>query len=907
MNGRATRRWALAFALAAAAAGGQTPAAPAARDRGDILLESGRITRADREARQRRVAGGRLAALATDVDETLAQLGQRRADRAWYIVRAAGPRVAGVKAALEAAGAQVHGYVQHYAFLARMDAAALERVAALPDVEHVGVYRPEHRLASRLQQTLEARRQDAAAAADIEVEVYLFTSEEIDDALQMITGAGGQVSATVRKAAMPKLRARLPWRQVERLSRLPAVRMIHERVPEQPLNDRAAAVMGVPPVWNTHGLTGTNQIVGHADTGLDTGTTGPGLNADFAGRIVAAYALGRTGDWSDPHGHGTHTAGSILGNGTNSLGQYRGIAPGARLVHQSVMAADGSLGGLPADFGDLFEQAYTNGARIHSDSWGAANNSAYGRSLELDTWMWNGGTPRDMLICVAAGNEGNYAGTICTPGTAKNCLTVGASENNRSECGWAADNTNEIAYFSSWGPTDEGRMKPDIVAPGTWIASVRTHGDTFRYADNMNNGTGTWSECRWTNNTFTANETPWTWVTNAPGHSASSSWHYAQNGKCDDALLGPTLTAPSGHGPTVVRLWWRGQLGDANSRICAAYMIGGTWKHTTLKAGPASQAEWWMVEAELQLFGVNTPFLIEVWGSSDSSSINVDIDDFRVGTFGNWAELSDFNLAPRGQGADTNYTLMGGTSMATPLAAGAAALVRQHYQQRLQWSPSAALMKGTLIDGAVNLATQRPWNTYGWGRLNLERALFPAAPRQRLFLDRTAGLSEGQTDTWHIPVLTSNEQLRVALVWTDREGATLQNDLDMRLTAPNASQIWRTNAIDNVEGIDVAAPQVGTWTLDVWGETVPYGPQPYALVVSGGITDAPPFHLWLHDETVTGVRTNDARSSIHAGPAFESRRPANLLLRAGETIRLEPGFRAATGGVFRAVIEPSLR
>ncbi|WP_267898776.1 S8 family serine peptidase [Sorangium cellulosum] len=61
----------------------------------------------------------------------------------------------------------------------------------------------------------------------------------------------------------------------------------------------------------------------------------------------------RSRPWSEPHGHGTHVAGTILGSGKASDGAYQGIAPDARLVFQSLLDPRGRLGGLPVDLGDL--------------------------------------------------------------------------------------------------------------------------------------------------------------------------------------------------------------------------------------------------------------------------------------------------------------------------------------------------------------------------------------------------------------------------------------------------------------------------------------------------------------------------------------------------------------------------
>jgi hypothetical protein len=85
---------------------------------------------------------------------------------------------------------------------------------------------------------------------------------------------------------------------------------------------------------------------------------------------VAKIARGRKNLADDPVGHGTHVAGSVLGDGSASSGQYKGIAPKASLFFQSLLDSNGDLGGLPLDLNDLFLEAYQGGARIHNNSWG---------------------------------------------------------------------------------------------------------------------------------------------------------------------------------------------------------------------------------------------------------------------------------------------------------------------------------------------------------------------------------------------------------------------------------------------------------------------------------------------------------------------------------------------------------
>ncbi|CAG9606506.1 S8 family serine peptidase [Pseudoneobacillus rhizosphaerae] len=231
-------------------------------------------------------------------------------------------------------------------------------------------------------------------------------------------------------------------------------------------NDQAGVITKTNVAQSVYGLSGAGQIVAVADTGLDTGNNDTTMHESFRGKINAIYSWGRTGNANDPNGHGTHVAGSVLGNAS-----FKGMAPSANLVFQSIMDSNGGLGGLPTDLKTLFSQAWNAGARIHTNSWGAPVGGAYTiDSQAVDQYVYS----NDMTILFAAGNEGPNSRTISSPGSAKNAITVGASENNRPTFGSYADNINQIAEFSSRGPTKDGRVKPDIVAPGTYILSSRS-------------------------------------------------------------------------------------------------------------------------------------------------------------------------------------------------------------------------------------------------------------------------------------------------------------------------------------------------------------------------------------------------------------------------------------------------
>lgn len=269
-------------------------------------------------------------------------------------------------------------------------------------------------------------------------------------------------------------------------------------------------LMNFAKAWEL-GFEGQGQIASMADTGLDSGDKGS-IHQDFSGSVVEGQIFGLySKSWGDPMGHGTHVAGSIVGRGTaspisatSSWHTLRGGAPAAQFVGQSMWSPMLSNLMVPSQLGGMFGKAYEKGARIHSNSWGAANNlGAYDTyAFQVDEFMF---ANQDMLILFAAGNSGADKnkdgridpGSVSSPGTAKNALTVGASENlvfvgglqkkvsefRQAKDEWPAepiwsskvsDNAQGLAMFSSRGPTSDGRLKPEIVAPGTNILSVRS-------------------------------------------------------------------------------------------------------------------------------------------------------------------------------------------------------------------------------------------------------------------------------------------------------------------------------------------------------------------------------------------------------------------------------------------------
>jgi serine protease AprX len=271
-------------------------------------------------------------------------------------------------------------------------------------------------------------------------------------------------------------------------------------------------------------------------------------------------------------------------------------------------------------------------------------------------------THRDALVLFSAGNNGRDGNgdvqidgdSIGTPGTAKNVLTVGATENDRphgsaptpgadipwtggfggrytafAAAGHVSDNPAGTALFSSRGPCDDGRIKPEVSAPGTNVLSTRSQA-------------------------------------------------------FDAAYIG----APAGSEP--------------------------------------------------------------LWGDV---------------------------VAPDPLNGD--YCWSGGTSMATPLVAGAAALVREHLvtqrgHHRCRVTPSGALLKAFLVNGATTIAGQFPGevpagrnNVTGFGRVDLTASLAPGVLGVTLFSDDpTLAVTSMQTRTFTVRAVDLGQPLKVTLCWT---------------------------------------------------------------------------------------------------------------------------------------------
>jgi len=369
-----------------------------------------------------------------------------------YALACAVPVTRDVRARAASFGARVIGYLPRQALL--VEAAPSAVSAALRDARFAGAsaYLPA----------------DKVRAGVVEGEVTVTPLAECDRAslAAFVAAEGGSVclSGPSRNGSFG---ATVSPGTLAALAERGDVLWIDRRTRPRLVNDYAVCDTGVTNAWEALGLTGLGQVVATADSGIDTGVAAT-LHGDFADRVVAIENLGGC-TTADYNGHGTHTAGTLAGSGALSDGRYRGVAFDAGLYVQAcgtnVVGNHEIHFANAATFDDVFAAGVPYGAYIHSDSWGGEADGVYEEYCEgVDDVSWR---HPELLVVVAAGNAGSRASSILAPGAAKNTLTVGNTYSSRSGSG-------AIAASSSRGPCSDGRIKPDIVAPGVSIVSCRS-------------------------------------------------------------------------------------------------------------------------------------------------------------------------------------------------------------------------------------------------------------------------------------------------------------------------------------------------------------------------------------------------------------------------------------------------
>ncbi|NTU79557.1 MAG: S8 family serine peptidase, partial [Chloroflexales bacterium] len=387
-------------------------------------------------------------------------------------------------------------------------------VAAGPPYQWSGAYAPAMRLAP----SLHARAGSPTPGAMVDVTVQVYTTKGTPQTLAEIQALGGGLLSSANPVLnLTNLSLQVPEQQLWALAARPDVFNVEPFIAPA-RNDEAQGQMLAGNFTTSGGNvvpTGPGYlawlsslgfptspadypIVDVTDDGVDQGNPAAVVQADFyelgstdnPDRII--YAVNCTTDPSANGiaGHGNLNAGIVGGYNNRSGFPYEdaqgynfglGVAPYTRLANTKIFANSGSysIANCGGTVQGVVRASYTAGARITSNSWGADVGGAYTADSQAYDALTRDALPasgnQEILHVFSAGNAGPGASTIGSPGTAKNVLTVGANENVRDEgtpdgCGTsAANNADDMATFSSRGPTDDGRVKPDVTAAGTHV------------------------------------------------------------------------------------------------------------------------------------------------------------------------------------------------------------------------------------------------------------------------------------------------------------------------------------------------------------------------------------------------------------------------------------------------------
>ncbi len=822
-----------------------------------------------------------------------------------YVVQARGPVDNAFRARLQGAGAEIVSYIPNNAYLVRAAAGVAAQLRSAPETQAVLPYEPYYKLKPSLLRLAVAQNPLPPGSA---LNVLLFADARAATRAEL-EKLGARVAGDEERSPFGVVVTVLPPADgLAALAGLPGVQSVEWALRRVPVNDYSRVRIGVATdVVTTEsylGLKGSNVLVNINDSGVDA--THPDLSPRVSGDTTNALV--------DVNGHGTHVAGIIVSSGEQSATvsnacspagpyqgtntQFRGKAPAASLYSLPLgmftkPGTDGSTLGWPSD-SYLQESAARTNAFISNNSWTYVGNDS--QSYDLHAASFDAAVrdalpavpgSQPLLVVFSAGNGGGgrsdgTAGnpdSIATPGTAKNVITVGAIEQYRKVTNetwicstvsgtnscvtnqpWldSTDASNQVAAFSARGPVGVGiegklgRLKPDVVAPGTFVISTESQ---------------QWDEQAYYNPT-------------------SSIWFVYR----DIVVPATNLYLDSIFVPANTVQLNLFVVPNTNSPIpfpqLPIYINPTTWPTNTDQPVGTNRVS---LPPDLTLSPVDGYWYYGI-GNRTSLPVRCDLWTELVVTneYGNLLDvLRDMNdsLGPW-------YRYESGTSMAAADVSGTLALMQEFFEQRLSRTNSPALMKALLINGArsvgslYSFSTVGGVNSQGWGLVNLPTtlpgSLTNATPTTNamVMVDQNPAdaLATGQSRTYKISLspLARRQPLRVTLVWTDPPGnpvasLKLVNNLDLVVTnldntnyvyfgndIPSRSdftQVWRTNTaplldtVNNVENVYLTPSQgIGSqlstnYSITVIGRRVNVNAvtaqtnnvsQDYALVISGG-------------------------------------------------------------------------
>ncbi len=379
---------------------------------------------------------------------------------------------------LQALGVEIrgaHGDLYKARFSLEVD--ALDEVLQLPYVQWVGFNTPEQKIDARLQQARPRKSNDSKAGQH--VIINLFDHDNGGHFGVALKAAGARISKYYPRPQA--YRATILPGTIEQISSLDFVLFVEPVPVHRPGHDESMPTIGldyIRPGGTGTRFGGSGAVLGIMDTGFMLGSGAAIQHVDLSSKFGCGKNFTTDGVdvWNDVDGHGTHVLGTIAGEGSGDS-RYLGAAPesgaatdnrirAAKVFNSTTAESEGtSLTDAMDWLGEDTDACGGPKPDVINFSGGAEGVNLVGTDIDART-LDDKVFVEKQLYVVAAGNEGPDAGTIGSPGVAKNALTVG------NVLDWGYSTVGDISSDSSIGPTGDDRMKPNVVAPGEWISSV---------------------------------------------------------------------------------------------------------------------------------------------------------------------------------------------------------------------------------------------------------------------------------------------------------------------------------------------------------------------------------------------------------------------------------------------------
>ena len=663
---------------------------------------------------------------------------QSKGDPGAYIVQARGPVTAAFRAMLARSGAEIVSYIPNNAYLVRVTAAGAGALAGDPLAQSVIPYEPYYKIKSSLLNAAVAHETLPDGAV---LTLGLFASSA-PQTIAAITNLGGRILTYDRSPFGPVVRVAPPQNWTA-LAQLHIVGWVEPFYPRAHANDLSRVNTGVSTDTlvssNYMNLTGSNVIVQVNDSGIDA------THPDFSGAPVRVTGF-TAADLLDTDGHGTFVAGEIAGNGSQSKSPVKVGAVLAAHNFGSVSNADfrgkaplATLFAMSYDYSDqiLQQEAALTNAPISNNSWNYVGDNSYNLSEASYDAATRDALPQatgsqPVLFVFSAGNigggddshdpGGGNNNSIESPATGKNVISVGAIQESRSITNSVTNATGtasqpwlpetitsyRIAGFSSRGNVGIGiegtfgRFKPDVVAPGTFIVSTRSsQWDTssYFYQNPTNYATQTFTGVTVGSHARSTHGFPI-----VPNNAVAVSIVTTSNAISPYLYPSPVTQMPIYF--AFVGAAFPGSTFTANGQVNVP--SDGGWTIAQILSSEV-------------IVGFNYAF-----SNLSSSPIKFDYTTTIVTTNGQGNQnlvLSnlDNTIAPY-------YRFESGTSMSAADVSGVLALMEDFFTNTLHQTPSPALLKAMLINGArptgaYNLQVNNAINYEGWGLVNLHNSL----------------------------------------------------------------------------------------------------------------------------------------------------------------------------------------